>query len=206
MIETCRQDDAAYPNRMRTAFFYCARDPAETWRADTREIMSCILEQLSSSTEHIPTSVLQRYQEKVLEAKGHEPERLQLDEITDTMLDLLKTGPATIVIDALDECDAQGRQSLFSALQSVLAKSENALKIFVSSRDDHDVVKQFTQYPNVYITTEDNKKDIEDFVRIKVTAAINEKRLLCGNVSPNLEQHIIESLINQAQGMLVLIS
>jgi general stress protein 26 len=197
----CHRDQATNPDEVRTAFFYCARDPAEAWRADPREIMSCILEQLSSSKGEIPALVHQRYKEKVTEAKECEPERLRLDEIIDAMLDLLKTNPATIIIDALDECDPQSRQSLFHALRSILAKSGGVVKIFVSSRDDNDVVNQFTSYPNIYITTQDNSKDIEDFIHVQVTAAIKEQRLLCGNVSANLEQHIIKSLIKQAQGM-----
>lgn len=46
----------------------------------------------------------------------------------------------TIVIDALDECNSNERQYLLDSIEQILQDSFSLVKIFVSSRDDQDIV------------------------------------------------------------------
>jgi len=124
-----------------------------------------------------------------------------LEEATKLIVSLVDHHPAVIVIDALDECDSAKRQDLLLALQTIVKISKNVVKIFLSSRDDNDLVSQLTQYPNVAIEAPDNKMDIENYVSFQIRKAIEEKRLLCGNVSEDLKTHVIETLIEKADGM-----
>jgi hypothetical protein len=167
--------------------------------------MRCILEQLSSEDADLPirAPVVERYKIRTKDAKGRPPEKLDLDESVNAILEILSENPATIIIDALDECDSQRRQDLLLALTKLIRESESLLKIFVSSRDDHDIVHRLSGLPNLYISTHDNQKDIEDYVRLQVRRVIEEERLLCGGVSEDLQTLIVESLISQAQGMSV---
>ena len=167
------------------------------------EILRCILEQLSSSdvSEPIREPVVRKYEEKKREAKGRNPEKLMLDETVDVILALLETNPATIVIDALDECDPHRRGELLDALSTIIRDSASLVKVFVSSRDDGDIVCQLADLPNVFIQASDNKADIERFVRTQLAEAIQKKRLIRGNVSEQLKGQIIETLIDGAQGM-----
>ena len=187
------------------AYFYCARNVAEPERADPDEVLRSILEQLSSSDESLPIRdpVVKAYKEKKKEAKGRSPERLTLDETVDVILELLETNPAIIVIDALDECDPARRQDLFLALRKIIQESASLVKVFVSSRDDHDIVHQLHDSPNLYIHSEDNGADIDRFVHSQVAQAIRDEKLICGNVSESLRDHVIKTLTSKAEGMLV---
>jgi hypothetical protein len=167
------------------------------------EILRCILEQLSSSevSEPIREPVARKYAEKKKEAKGRNPEKLMLDEAVDVILALLETNPATIVIDALDECDPNSRRELLDALDTIIHESASLVKVFASSRDDGDIVCELANSPNVFIQASDNKVDIERFVRTQVAEAIKKRRLIKGNVSEQLKGQIIRTLIDGAQGM-----
>ena len=48
----------------------------------------------------------------------------------------------------------------------------------------------------------DNSSDIERFARTEVARSIQDRRLLNGEVSTELEEHVTISLVNGAQGML----
>ena len=185
------------------AYCYCARNAAEPERADPNQVLGCILEQLSSSDSDQPirAPVLKLYEEKLKKSKRGEVQKLDLDEIVDTITKLLKKNPATIVIDALDECDSSSRQNLLLALNELLKSSPTILKVFVSSRDDHDIVHRLAKSPNLFISTSDNSKDIQDYIRFQVSLAIEDERLLCGDVSEELKEHIVQRLKAKAEGM-----
>jgi len=188
-----------------TAYFYGARSRAEPERASPDEIMRSILKQLSCSKPNLPVRepVARKYKEMKEEADddGCEPAKLTITECVRLILALLESNPATIIIDALDECDPSRRHELLLAFDKIIRDSANVVKIFVSSRDDHDIVCRLVNSPNVYIRASDNGEDIERFIRSEVDQSIIEKRLLSGNVSDELKSRIISVLIKGAQGM-----
>ena len=165
--------------------------------------MRTILEQLSSINpgSSIRDPVVTAYEAKRREARGRSPEKLSLDETVDVILTLLETNPATIIIDALDECSAERRQDLLLAMQKIIRRSQNLVKFFVSSRDNHDIVYRLSESPNLYISVQDNSTDIERFVLSQVKKAVEEERILCGKVSSTLQDHIIRTLNTKAEGM-----
>jgi hypothetical protein len=116
------------------------------------------------------------------------------------MLQLLESNPATVVIDGLDECDPTRRQDLLNGLGTIIRDSNNLIKVFVSSRDDHDLVHHLSRTPNLYIHAADNKEDIQRFVISRVGQAIEEEKLLCGKVSRALRKMITMTLIQKAEG------
>jgi hypothetical protein len=203
VIEHLRLENSGNEQPAPISYFYCARNAAEPERADPDEILRSILEQLSSSQADLPIRypVVEAYKEKKREAKGRTLEKLTLSETVALILVLLEDNPATIVIDALDECDPARRHELFSALNLIIQKSASLVKVFVSSRDDGDIFCRLANSPNVLIQGSDNEFDIEQFVRIKVAQAIKSKRLIKGCVSKELEGRIVKTLIDGAQGM-----
>lgn len=188
---------------MPIASFYCVRSTAEPERADPDEILRSILKQLSSPSPdlRIREPVVKAYKEKMEEAKEHNPEKLMLDETVEVILALLETNPAIIIIDALDECDPDRRHELFEALDTIIQQSASLVKVFVSSRDDGDIVCRLTLSLNVFIGTSDNEADIKCFVRTEVARAIKKKRLIKGIISEQLKDRIVETLIDGAHGM-----
>jgi hypothetical protein len=132
---------------------------------------------------------------------GSEPVKLSVKDSTELIIALLDYNPATIVIDALDECQPNRRYELMNALNDIIKKSANLVKVFVSSRDDIDIVLELAEVPNIFINANDNRKDIEDFVHHEVGCAITNKILLHGQVSDELKSRIINTLIDRANGM-----
>lgn len=83
----------------------------------------------------------------------------------------------------------------------IIQLSASLVQIFVSSRDNDDIVCQLANSTNVFIRACDSQNDIERFVYTKVTEAIQMKKLLQGKVSEELENRITNALIDGAQGM-----
>src|SRR5437764_11977393 len=92
----------------------------------------------------------------------------------------------------------------YSNRSQTLSKNPGGMvKIFLSSRDDMDIVHKFSPSPNIFITVEDNREDIERFIETEIQQAIDSQRLLYGNVSSKLKMDITNSLVSRAQGMWV---
>ncbi|RFU26523.1 hypothetical protein B7463_g9825, partial [Scytalidium lignicola] len=183
------------------AYFYCARDPAEPNRANPLEILRCIARQLSSPSPatSVQQATLVKYKEEL--DKGFALRRLNFNDTLSLILELTNENAATIVIDALDECDPESRHELFKAIGKITQRSSNIVKVFVTSRDDGDIVCHLEGSPNIYIDSQDNAKDINRFIAVEIEKAIDENKLLHGNVSDNLKNLIINTLQDGAQGM-----
>lgn len=143
------------------------------------------------------------YQNRKKEAQedGCDPLRLTSAECVNVILSLLELNPGVIFIDALDECDPLRRHELLEALDHIITHSTNLVKVFVSSRDDNDIVCRLDKSPNVYISASDNEEDIIRFVHWEVEHSIQSKRLLAGVVSEGMRNKIRSVLIDGAQGM-----
>ena len=200
------QGSAVHPAPI--AFFYCARIANEPERADPTHLMRSILEQMSCVDEDTPIRepIVKEYKVRKKEAKGKLPEPLSLDDTVQLVLELLESNPAILVIDGLDECEPSRRQDLLNALTNIIHKSSNVVKVFVSSRDDQDLVHHLSQTPNIYIRAAENTSDIIKFVETRVDDAIARKKILLGKVPDDLRKAIIKSLVEKAQGMFRLVS
>lgn len=187
------------------AYFYCnykeeqRRDPASILRSLVKQL--CLLSPGEGSLATFPEPVLAVYSER--KDKGDLSRLLSLKESKDLLIKLsagfLKT---MIIIDALDECDRSTRRSLFDLLEQVVSSAkQNPVKIFVTSRDDGDLMIKFEDSPNVYIQERDNSGDIDHYIQTEIEACITAKRLLRGNVSLDLQNRIVAALQAGARGM-----
>ena len=193
-------------NRMESelglAYFYCTRNTAEPERAEPEHIARSLVRQLSrpKSGQRLFSLVTDAYQQRKEKffADGH----LRLEESLELIISLTRHYSITIiVIDALDECNEKTRYKLINGLTSIIKKGSNLVKIFVSSRDDKDIVLSLQDLPNLYIKASHNTQDIRKYVHNEVEQAIADKRLLRGNISKGLQQEVIQTLVNGAQGM-----
>lgn len=126
------------------AIFYCARSTAEPERAKPIKIMGALLRQLASSKPDLPVKepVAKEYEarKKMAEEGCSTLKQLTVEDCTRLILELTKDHPATIIIDALDECDDKTRNELLEALDNIISQSAEVVKVLVSSRDDVDIV------------------------------------------------------------------
>ncbi|KAL8720548.1 MAG: hypothetical protein Q9181_007895, partial [Wetmoreana brouardii] len=187
------------------AYFYCARDAADTQRADPDEVMRTLLKQIScfDASQPINAAVAREYDKRLRDADedGLDPLRLSLRDCKDLILEITDQLPAVIVVDALDECDPLRRHELLHALRDIVRNSSNLVKIMVSSRDDADIVCRLSNVPNVFIRSDDNGDDVDRFIELELERAIDEQRLLKGRVPADLKQRIMRELRRHACGM-----
>ncbi|KAI9763081.1 MAG: hypothetical protein M1840_000928 [Geoglossum simile] len=183
------------------AYFYCTRNPAEPERANPAEILRSIVRQLSCPRPGHPIM-------KPVTAKYNQREdsfmltKLTSGDCLELIIELTEMYPlTTIFLDALDECDPNTRHELLEALDDIIQKSAGLVKVFVSSRDDQDIVWKLRDSPNLYICSSDNAEDIRRFVHQEVWQSIERGRLLRGFVSDDLARTVIRTLVDGAQGM-----
>lgn len=128
------------------AYFYCVRSEAERERAVPLEILRAILRQLSSTHIDFPVKepIAKEYDNRKRKADedGSDPKELSMGDCVRLILELTENSPATIIIDALDECEDSTRHELLDALDNIVIQSAEIVKIFISSRDDVDIVSQ----------------------------------------------------------------
>jgi hypothetical protein len=185
------------------AYFYCKRNNNEPDRQDPDAILRAIVKQLACLRTGLPLqeAVVREYNERKKDgfSKGY----LQLDISIEIILELTKVYPqTTIILDALDECDVNKRDELIGALHHIVDNAPNLVKIFVSSRDDDDIVFQLEKTSNLSIKASDNIRDIERFVKAEISRSIKEGKLLRRvKVDENLKLRLITTLINGANGM-----
>ncbi|KAF2733226.1 hypothetical protein EJ04DRAFT_553481 [Polyplosphaeria fusca] len=184
-------------------FFYCSRNPAEPARSQPQAILASLARQLSCLEPGKPLlgPSVNLFKEK--EAGGTTSFSLQIDESLSLVLDLIAQYPlTTIVIDAIDECDPRKRHELLKALEKMLQHSSSLVKIFVSSRNDQDIVLRLRHYPNLEIDSWKNSGDIARFVNDRVEQLIQEGRLLQYSKSKTaMKKLIIDKVIEGAAGM-----
>ncbi|KXH45588.1 hypothetical protein CSAL01_11414 [Colletotrichum salicis] len=129
-------------------------------------------------------------------------ENLTEVECGDMLVDATKTFPSlTIVIDAVDECDEDERTALIHLLKRVRDKSENLVKILISSRDDIDIMTSLADAVDKRIRADDNADGINRFVYQKVGALMDLRDLKYGIRMQGFREEIISVLTSKAQGM-----
>ncbi|ORY58533.1 uncharacterized protein BCR38DRAFT_489446 [Pseudomassariella vexata] len=185
------------------AFFYCSRNPAEPGRSDPEKIIASIVRQLSSVGPGKPI-----LQPKIAVYQSHEDQgfaagSLQIQDSSKLLLQLLENYPtATIIIDALDECRADTRHKLLECLEHILRESSTLVKIFVSSRDDQDIVCKLQNYPGLELSSHLNSNDIARFVQFETKSLVAKQNLLrLSRRKDELSQKIIRVVSDGADGM-----
>jgi hypothetical protein len=107
----------------------------------------------------------------------------------------------TICIDALDEVDHTIRLKLLNALKYVVKRSTSVVKFFTTARMDTDILINLETFPRVELQPDDNVSDINRFVESSVQSAIDDSRLLHGDVPSDLKVEIYDVLRSRSKGM-----
>ena len=109
--------------------------------------MGALLRQLASiqSDLDIKNPVTEEYKARRKEAKKDNSalKKLTVQDCTRLIIELTRQYPATIILDGLDECEKDTRHELLKAFDEIISQSMEVVKVFVSSRDDIDIVSFF---------------------------------------------------------------
>lgn len=174
------------------AYFYCYRNDEE--RRQPQSILSSLVRQFASPVgrrgeiHQGARDLAKKLQDECLDMDVQMSKDLLVDLVTSYQ-------SSTIVLDALDECDDDTRGQLMDCLTFLMRQSLN-VKIFISSRMDHDIERHFRSQPMIMIQATDNKGDIEAFIRERLAsdAAWKDAKL-------ELREEITTTLIDKSKGM-----
>ena len=184
-------------------FFYSSRNSAEPRRSDPAAILASLARQLSSLEPGKPLlkPTLDLYKQK--ETEGFVSGSLRIEESRALIIQLIEQYLlTTIVIDALDECNPRKRCDLLKELGKILRESSGLVKMFVSSRDDYDIVFRLQRYPNLEIKSNRNSDDIAVFVKDQTEQLIEDGELLQYSGSQTeMKELIVKKVIEGASGM-----
>lgn len=201
LVRQCDVDDRPQP-----VYFYCSRSNQETTRSDPRAILASLARQMSSPKSGAPIlqPLLLLYRRK--EVDGFASGSISIEESTNLIVSLSDYyAVSTIIVDALDECNSESRYQLLDALEDILQQSSGLVKIFVSSREEGDLVCELRDYPSLRISSDRNSRDIELFVRTETTRLVTAGRLLRNSqAKDDLREKIMTRLLVGANGMSVL--
>ncbi|KAL9093857.1 MAG: hypothetical protein Q9165_003780 [Trypethelium subeluteriae] len=184
-------------------FFYCSRNPAEPARSDPGAILASLARQLSclEPGKSLMTPTVELFKKN--EEEGFASGSLQLADSRALILQLIEQYPlTTIIIDAMDECDPRRRREFLGTLELILRDASSLVKIFISSRNDQDIVLRLKEYPNLAIDSSKNSDDIARFVEDQTKQLIKNGELLQYSTSPtDMEELITSRVIIGAAGM-----
>ena len=138
-----------------------------------------------------------------MEAKlsGFDLRKLKLEECVKLILEITESNPAVIVIDAIDEVSKDGQSILLSALNTIISKSANVMKVFVTTRTDSHILALVDKDLTIRVDRNHVKDDIEKLTKHLLALAIDEKRLLRGRVPDPLRKELESSLVQSAGEM-----
>lgn len=197
MIERFEAGQSAPP-----VYFYCTRSTAEPERSRPNAVLSSVLRQLScvEPDASILSPVIDKYKRQ---GEGFQSNGLDLDDSRDLIVRLVQDYSMTVIIvDALDECDPLLRQSLLDAFEYILKESVGLVKIFVSSRDDQDIVYTLREYPNMDISSDKNTADIKAYVETETQKMVGKGQLLRNSRrKAEMTALIIDQVSSGADGM-----
>lgn len=180
-------------------YSYCGMVEQRPLRSKAETIFRSLIRQLIVSESELPEPILRWYGNR--DEQSDNP----LGEAVRLIKEIASERSVTyILLDAVDECDGEERGEILKGLEEILQQSSTLIKIFVSSRNDHDFFDFFSGYPNVSIEASKNQGDIEMYINKMVHEAIVEKpkKLLSTvDVSDSLKDQIKRTLRVGAQGM-----
>ncbi|KAI4211489.1 MAG: hypothetical protein LQ351_005791, partial [Letrouitia transgressa] len=180
------------------AYFYCSRTTSDTRRHNPRTILLSILRQLAAPFPGLPLRplIVSVYDREA--ARGSQEAQLSIEEIKNLLVDLIEHHyqNVTLVVDALDECDAMGRSELLNIFTTLTYNPNTIVKTIVSSRSDPDIENHFMKTPNISITAADNAGDIMRFVSKEIN-----QRLLDGKASKQIKERVENHLNERANGV-----
>ena len=182
------------PNHEGFAFFYCNHSDHLT--TQPLSVAHSYIRQLSTTAQsergYIQASLQETYDQS--RSKGAHLDRATCKKL---LLDSLNLYPrTTLVLDALDECEPRTRGILIDLFEDLLCNSTRPVKIFIASRPDGDIRRHFRFHSSIEIQSNDNHKDIENYIRQKLPQLAEEN-----NELRDLQPLITSKLLELCQGM-----
>ncbi|UKZ96209.1 uncharacterized protein TrAFT101_011010 [Trichoderma asperellum] len=176
------------------AYFYCSRsDPV---RRETKHILRSYISQLARVPKY-PTMMEKNIYTLYLKAKK-EKRGFSIDECETALIELVNFYPrTTLILDALDECEMDTRETIARILGNLVDKGEGTVKVFIASRKEADIEEYLESQKLVEISAADNKDDIEKYVEQEVAKVGS----VWSSVSAEVKEQVKKTIAEKSDGM-----
>lgn len=207
MVDSVLDQNASSDRDALLAYFYCSKSASEMLRSEAVEVLRCLLRQLAvedRSQHKLHAAVARQYDHREIQAKDDglkDVTRLSVEECVELIVEIMETNPATIVVDAIDELTPSDQVELTKALQHIITRSRDVVKIFATSRDCFQISGLCFGATTVLIDAQSNSCDLKRVVESLVDAAIEDRTLLLGDVSGDLRTDLVGNLVASAGEM-----
>ncbi|KZL66376.1 ankyrin repeat domain-containing protein [Colletotrichum tofieldiae] len=181
-------------------YFYCANPHSEKSRRSADDIMRTLLFQLAIDTAHrtkMRDFLCSEYERQMALARAGRMDmaKLRVKDCVRLILELAEQDPLTIVLDGLDSVDESEKPTIIEALEELISKADNVVKIFVTSRStSRSGAKPTSKFP-IQITSQETQSDMEAFVDHLVENAVASKVLLEGRIRPETRHMLRHALL-----------
>ena len=180
------------------AFFYCDyKDPATQ---DLSNILGSLAQQFAKQDEDSFTKLRAFYE-------AHNPEHqpnvtYDSDDLSNLVKEMtLAFDNSMVIVDGLDECGMEA-SVVVETLAALNDVDDSTIKTIFLSRDEIEIRERLESYTKVSIAA--RSSDLELYVAAEIDIRMRKKRLRLKDQS--LKEHILERLVEGAEGMYVLLS
>ncbi|KGO75635.1 hypothetical protein PITC_055130 [Penicillium italicum] len=183
------------PNHEGLAFFYCRRAQGEEERSRPLSVLQSLLRQLSCylrKPELIQSGLVEAVEET--ERIGGIFDRAKCERLLLKSFNLYPC--TTLIIDALDECDPSSRDDLIQFLSNVSSQVTRPIKIFISSRPDDDIKRQYFTGLNTGVHADKTRGDMRLFISEKLQDIMKNNHAI-----EEMRHQITERLYAKCDGM-----
>ncbi|KAJ0299460.1 hypothetical protein Brms1b_013115 [Colletotrichum noveboracense] len=206
LVDSLLSIASANPSAAPFGYFYCANPQSEKARRSAEDVMRTILFQLAIDAVHrtkMRDSLCTEYERQMALARVGKIDmaKLSVKDCVRLILELAEQDPMTIAIDGLDSIEDCERPAIIDALRELVAKADNVVKIFVTSRSTGRSAAKPNAEFQIQITTQETKDDMETFVNHLVDQAVGSKLLLEGNLRSETRSLLIRTLITGSHEM-----
>ena len=197
LLSTAKNDPSAAP----FGYFYCANPIFEKARSSSDDVMRSILGQLALDTtgqRSIKDFLYSEYERQIAMANvvGHDLPKLNMRDCVRLILEHAEQNPLTIIIDAMDTIKENERPALMSALEEIILKADNVVKILITSRSSNRPTIASAPNKQIQISSHETQQDMKTFVNRLLDTAVTRKLLLEGRVSPALRSLLVKALLD----------
>lgn len=203
VIDWARDDLSRTERNEALAFFYCYKQ--DQHRSEAKPIIQNIIRQLatgpwtaSGTSNTIHKAVLDLWKKQELHGDS------TFKQWAECLLALVDTySRTTIILDALDECEASERAGLINLLVTLTTRDSNAkVRLFVSTRPDEIMFQNLAgKYPIIDMHEKDTRKDIATFVQARLARHDRWPKF-----DQAFKQELINSLLEKSRDMFLLAS
>ena len=177
-------------------FYYCTFSDVVTLQ--TVSILGTILKQLllpkSSLLDTLHSELSSAFQ-----SGSRTPDRVELAILLHSVLKAYSE--IYVIIDGVDECEKNVQQDILYAIEDMIELNQCTVKVWISSREDTDIMNGLRKYPSIHIVETKVTGDIANYVQVAVKSKLQSGELFIRDQT--LEKEIISTLTTKSQGMYV---